>query len=172
VKRGRWAINESFIQTPWFGIYVHFIYREDLDPVPHDHPWNFIRMVLRGSYIENYTVDPANGPAYPQMILPFRPLFFPVNHAHRIVMVKPGTISLVLVGRKIRDWGFWGPSEVAPPRTWVDYRDALGLRPAEGVTASQQPITMRHEEVYMEVHPTPASFVPRDEFARNFEGTG
>ena len=147
--RQRWAFNETFIigkqdnpmmkrwrliQTPWFWIYVHFIYREDLDPVMHDHPWNFWRMVLRGGYIENYVTDPASRISHPQMILPFRPLRFPVNHAHRIVMVKPRTVSLVLVGRRLRDWGFWGPGEFYPPRTWVDYRDALGLRPTEGVT--------------------------------------
>lgn len=149
MSKGRWAIWETFIigkqhnpmmkrlrvvQTPWFGIYLHFIYREDLDPVPHDHPWNFWRMVLRGGYVENYLDDPASGPARPQMILPFRPTFFPTYHAHRIVMVKPGTISLVLVGRKVRSWGFWGPSEARGPRTWTDYRDVLDLRPSEGVT--------------------------------------
>ncbi len=147
--RARWAFNERFIigkqdnpmmvrwrlaQTPWFGVYIHFIYREDLDPVPHDHPWMFWRMVLRGGYIENYLTDPAHGDALPQMILPWRPLRFPTHHAHRIVMVKPGTVSLVVVGRKRRAWGFWGPQESHAPRVWVDYRDALGLRPQEGVS--------------------------------------
>jgi hypothetical protein len=166
--RRRWGLFQTFmigrqnnpmmkrlrlIQTPWFGVYVHFIYREDLDPVPHDHPWNFWRMVLRGGYIENYTADPTNELGRPQMILPWRPLRFPVDHAHRIVMVKPGTVSLVLVGRKRRVWGFWEPLPdastygdrlaaalgasitIRPAARWVDYRDALGLRPTEGVSA-------------------------------------
>lgn len=158
--RRRWGLLQTFvigrqdnpmmkrvrlIQTPWFGVYVHFIYREDLDPVLHDHPWNFFRMVLRGGYVENYADDPASGTSLPQMILPWRPLRFPTSHAHRIVMVKPGTVSLVLVGRKHRTWGFWEPIKAEldpydPPwhvpngARWVDYRDALGLRPTEGVT--------------------------------------
>lgn len=150
-SKGRWAVNKRFvigtqdnpmmvrwrlIQTPWFGIYVHFIHREDLDPVPHDHPWVFWRMVLRGGYVENYFENPRHSFGYPQVIMPFRPLRFPTTHAHRIVMVKPGTISLVVVGRKQRVWGFWGPEQICdmvPNRKWVAYHDAFGLRPTEGV---------------------------------------
>lgn len=147
-NRARWAINERFVigkqsnpmmvrwrlvQTPWFGVYVHFIYREDLDPVPHDHPWVFWRMVLRGAYREHYLADPAGGMILPREIRRLRPERFPVKHAHRITEVEDGTVSLVVVGRKRRVWGFWGPREDAAPRTWVDYRDALGLRPTEGV---------------------------------------
>jgi hypothetical protein len=143
-RRRRWALLQTFvigkqnnpmmkrvrvIQTPWFGIYVHFIYREDLDPWSHDHPWNFWRMVLKGGYIENYSDDPSRGLFSPQMILPWRPLWFPTNHAHRITMVKPGTVSLVLVGRKQRTWGFWRPKRGADDRReWHDYREVLGLR--------------------------------------------
>lgn len=98
------------IQTPWFGIYVHFIYREDLDRDLHDHPWGFWRMVLKGAYHEAYNIEPSNPwSAVPQMHLPFRPNFFPVEHSHRITMVQPGTVTLVLVGRKKRTWGFWVP---------------------------------------------------------------
>lgn len=147
--RARWGLLQTFvigrqsnpmmkrvrlIQTPRFGIYLHFIYREDLDPVPHDHPWVFWRMVLKGGYGEVYFADPANGSGHYQGITPFRPSRFPTEHAHRIWHVEPGTVSLVLVGPKRRVWGFWGPSEEHTPRTWVDYRDALGLRPTEGVS--------------------------------------
>lgn len=146
--RSRWSLNETFvigkqdnpmmkrwrlIQTPWFGLYVHFIYREDLDLVPHDHPWNFWRVVLRGGYGERYFSEPAVGEGRYQAIQPFRPSRVPTSAAHRIWHVEPGTVSLVLVGRKHRVWGFWGPDENHAPRTWVDYRDALGLRPTEGV---------------------------------------
>jgi hypothetical protein len=145
--RRRWGFNERFVigkqdnpmmerwrilQTPWGGLYVHFIFREDLDPVPHDHPWRFWRMVLKGGYLEEYFVQPSTGDLLKgfQTHLPLRPSRFPTEHAHRIVSVIPGTISLVLVGPKSRVWGFWDNG------TWIDYRDALGLRPSEGVTDS------------------------------------
>lgn len=148
-KRPRWGLLQTFIigrqgnpmmkrirliQTPAFGVYLHLIYREDLDPVPHDHPWAFWRMVLRGGYGEFYFSDPAAGRPLPQAVTPFRPSRFPTSAAHRIWYVEPGTVSLVVVGRKHRVWGFWGPSEEIAPRTWVDYRDALNLRPTEGVS--------------------------------------
>lgn len=130
------------IQTPWFGVYLHFIYREDLDPVPHDHPWVFWRIVLRGWYHEIYLRDAERGPRESPKQAPWRPSKVPTSHAHRITYVCPGTVSLVLVGPKIRTWGFWTPeaewSSETGTRTWVDYRDALHLRPTEG-SRSQHP---------------------------------
>jgi hypothetical protein len=139
--RARWGLNEHFVigrpgnpmmerwrlvQTPWFGLYVHFIYREDLDPVPHDHPWAFRSLVLHGGYFEELHERPGNGHSREVWHGPRSLHRFPLHWAHRIVHVQPGTITLVLVGRKVRTWGFYDGS------TWMDYRDALGLRPAEG----------------------------------------
>lgn len=122
----RWRL----IQTPWFGVYVHFIYREDLDPVPHDHPWQFWSLILRGGYTEELHLDPrdrdgkvliANG------IPRWTWHHFPLERAHRIVYVLPRTVTLCIVGRKRRVWGFYDN------HVWIDYRDALRLRPTEGV---------------------------------------
>jgi hypothetical protein len=148
--RRRWGLFQTFVigrqdnpmmkrlrvlQTPWLGVYVHFIYREDMDPVPHDHPWTFWRCVIRGGYIEHYFDRPEQGRTYLlRAQRRWKVSQFPTEHAHRIVLVKPGTVSLVVVGRKHRAWGFWGPLETEVPRRWVDYRDALGLRPTEGVS--------------------------------------
>lgn len=144
--RARWGVNQRFvigkqdnpmmerwrlIQTPWFGIYVHFVYREDLDPVQHDHPWRFVHMVLRGGYTEEYDGRTFGAT---RTLRPFRPGYFPTDAIHRITTVKPNTVSLVLVGKKRRVWGFWVPNEVGG-LDFVDYRDALGLRPNEGVSA-------------------------------------
>lgn len=161
--RRRWGVLQSFLigqpgnpmmkrlrllQTPWFGLYLHFIYREDLDPIPHDHPWVFWRLILWGGYEERYWTLPTT-------IHPARHVWrrrgsvsrFPTEHAHYIRRVLPGTTSLVLVGPKVRVWGFWKPLNVgigsdptqptygrlvALGREWVDYRDALALRPTEG----------------------------------------
>lgn len=96
------------IQTPLFGIYVHFIYREDLDRDPHDHPWVFWRIVLKGAYTEEYY------PAKEYPMSTFRIHMsgrwfnkFPQSAAHRISAVTPGTVTLVIVGKKSAVWGFW-----------------------------------------------------------------
>lgn len=148
-RHGRWELMKTFvigsqqnpmmkrvrvIQTPLFGIYVHFIYREDLDPDPHDHPWNFFRMVLKGGYTEEYHGSIVG--AYGEL-KPFRIGYLRTDAFHRITSVKPGTVTLAVVGRKTRDWGFWVPAPhdrdnaaqgYAVTRYWHDYRDYLGLR--------------------------------------------
>lgn len=140
--RRRWGINKRFVigkpgnpmmerwrlaQTPWFGIYVHFIYREDLDPVPHDHPWAFGSLVLRGGYVEEYVDDVRIFRVYPNRVHRRWSLHrFPLRAAHRITKVLPGTVTLCVVGRKCRTWGFYDGGR------FVDHRDALGLRPTEG----------------------------------------
>ena len=141
-KRSRWDLNSRFVigqpgnpmmerwrllQTPWLGIYVHFIYREDLDPIPHDHPWQFWSFVLRGSYDEHYWPDARTFGEWERNT--FRRWSFhrfPRAASHRITHVAPKTATLVIVGRKVRTWGFWCAGR------FTDYRDALGLRPQEG----------------------------------------
>lgn len=150
--RRRWAVNERFIvgkpgnpmlerwrlvQTPWFGLYVHFIYREDLDREPHDHPWWFGSLVLRGGYDEELHADKARYPSRAPVTVThgrWSRHGFPLADAHRITKVRPGTVTLVLVGHKQRIWGFY--QDFGGQVVWVDYRLALGLglRPTEGVS--------------------------------------
>jgi hypothetical protein len=129
----RWRL----LQTPWFGIYVHLIYREDLEPVPHDHPWTFWSLILRGGYTEELHERPGSGSARLVTRHQWSVHRFPLHHAHRIVGVSthPKTVTLVLVGRKLRVWGFYDGN------VWVDYRDALRLRPTEGIAEKRPAVS-------------------------------
>jgi hypothetical protein len=49
---------------------------------------------------------------------------------HRITGVQPGTVTLVLVGPKVRTWGFYVDGR------FVDWRDACGIRPTEGARST------------------------------------
>jgi hypothetical protein len=144
--RSRWALNERFeigragdpmlerwrlVSTPWLGAYVHFIYREDLDPVPHDHPWWFWSFMLRGWYVEELHERPGSGESRNVHRKRWHAHRFPLHRAHRIIAVGRGTVTLCIVGPKVRSWGFYdGP-------TFVDFRDALRLRPTEGLAAKR-----------------------------------
>ena len=44
----RWQV----IKTRWFAIYIHGIYKADEDLHLHNHPWKFVSLILKGSYIE------------------------------------------------------------------------------------------------------------------------
>lgn len=103
----RWRV----IQTPWFGFYVHFIHREDLDRLPHDHPWSFWTWIVRGSYAEKYYPDSrfikVRGPMRYQIRRRWSLRRFPPLAAHRITATHGHVTTLVLVGRKFRTWGFY-----------------------------------------------------------------
>lgn len=124
----RWRL----LQTPLFGVYLHFIYREDLDPVPHDHPWWFCSLVLRGGYVERLVPDArlweqaVDKRRWRRSLHAFR-----LRSAHRIVKVDPGTVTLVLVGPKVRTWGFYGEGGV-----FIEWDRALGVRPTEGTRST------------------------------------
>lgn len=118
----------KLLDTRWGSAYLHEFLRSDHDRCLHDHPWPFVAIILRGGYWE-YTgiAFPGDGTYYRNdrgNILtavswrrPGSILVRPATFAHRIE-IEPGSRpwSLVLVGRKARDWGFHGPGG------WVAWR--------------------------------------------------
>jgi len=97
------------IQTPWFGLLLHFIYTPDLDQDPHDHPFNFISVILRGGYTERVFkhVREHDFSYVRRRHLRFGVNVMPVRYAHQIDDMAPHTTTLVFAGRRQRDWGFW-----------------------------------------------------------------
>jgi hypothetical protein len=99
-------------------IYLHRFLGSD-DPTPHDHPWNFVSIVLSGSYIEEL----PDGRRHRRRAghLGWRR----AEHRHRVVLAtdargaeRPCT-TLVITGRHRRDWGFWcAPGRFVP---WPHY---------------------------------------------------
>lgn len=79
-------------------VYVHEILRGDSDPDLHDHPWTFFSLILAGGYWER-TAD--NYVFHKPGTILFRPA-----HVPHQVDVDGTAWSLVLAGRKSRDWGF------------------------------------------------------------------
>jgi hypothetical protein len=102
----RWFIIAT---NPWCNIYWHRFISSD-DPVLHDHPWAFLSIVLRGSYIE---ADQHGGRRRRAGHVAFRR----AQHRHRIILEltpspdgpageRPCT-TLVITGPHRRQWGFW-----------------------------------------------------------------
>ena len=105
------------VQTPWFGIFIHAIIGPDPDPDPHDHPWNFWSLILCGGYIEHYYIKQDGrvlSRRWPRWSLR---KMAAEGVAHKITSVKKNTWTLVLVGRRQRDWGFWTSDG------WVYFRE-------------------------------------------------
>lgn len=120
-KEDPYLIRYILIQTPLFSIYVHKLVRSDYERALHDHPWDFISLILKNGYSEEVerfarfdTVDgsPLHVPQPYRMIHKNKAgqlLFRKGEHRHRVIiedLSKPGW-TLVLTGRRKRKWGFW-----------------------------------------------------------------
>jgi hypothetical protein len=126
-RSARWAFMEKFVvpqydgdgnyltrwrvvQTPWFGLYLHRMDGPDPRPTLHDHPWHFLSIVLRGGYVER-RLDPLT------MEVDEGHVVRRVNHVHakdahsiRRLLRTP-TWTLLLVGKRVRTWGYIEPED-------------------------------------------------------------
>lgn len=113
------------VQTPWFGIMFHRIFRPDNQRDLHDHPWSFLSIVLLGWYDE----DVIHQCPYPDCAFALCPSsrrvrwfnFKRAEDRHSIRAVSRSPIwTLVFTGPKRRTWGFWVDSGTRWVK-WTDY---------------------------------------------------
>lgn len=134
-------IRYKLINTPFGGIYIHRFMRPDMDRHMHDHPWNFATFILNGSYTELFDPLPnlygmSPGPTYKRY---WRKLSFHrmhTNQAHMVTKISNYTplITLVFVGPKKDDWGFYTLNG------WVQWEkyDRIAKSWREGLTDEAQ----------------------------------
>jgi hypothetical protein len=114
----RWRL----IQMPLFGLYIHHIFLPDKDRDPHDHPWPFVTMILRGGYDERVYENPDRALTHLKIWDQFSVHRFRTSWAHQILTIRPNTFTLVLTGRRRRVWGFW------TDEGWVRWQDYNALK--------------------------------------------
>lgn len=122
----RWALNAKMaipcrdgipylfrrrlIQTPWFGVYLHDIFEPDGDRDPHNHPWSFLSVVLRGGYTERLHRIPWVDLSWNKAQTWRRGSvhYMGRDTAHRIIKTEPGLMTLIITGpRRSSGWGFF-----------------------------------------------------------------
>ncbi len=89
-----------YIETPWFSIRLHHWLTGDDTRAHHDHPWDFLTLVLFGGYTD-CSADKAE-----RMTLG-RLAFRRATHRHTVKVDPGGCWTLLLTGPKLRYWGFW-----------------------------------------------------------------
>lgn len=111
--------------TPWFQIMLHRIYRPDRQRDLHDHPWSFLSIVLRGSYIEDVPCPLGEhcGP-HGRTVRWWNWKRSTDRHSIRWVSRRP-VWTLVITGPKRRTWGFWVDSGARFVK-WTDYEKLYG----------------------------------------------
>ena len=92
----RWEI----LKTRWGSIWLHAIYKADADKHLHNHPWDFISVVLRGSYYEQTPL--GNKKQYPGKIN-----VRDGSEYHKILeLVSPVVYTLFFASKPKRLWGY------------------------------------------------------------------
>jgi hypothetical protein len=117
-------MKRFLVKTPWGYLRFHRILRADAGRDLHDHPFDFHSFILWGGYTEEI---PCNLPQLREfkarLVNHFRAgdvIFRKAEDAHALTAVLPGTLTLVICGKKKREWGF------LTDQGWVHWREYHG----------------------------------------------
>lgn len=135
---GRYWLRPYSADRPGIAARVHHIATPDADRHMHDHPWDFVSLVLRGGYTElrPVAVEPCfEGEEERSFEVTRRAgslAFRRATDRHRIVAVLPDTWTLFVTGPKRHWWGFHTPRGKVH---WQDYVSAHNTAPIAEATA-------------------------------------
>ncbi len=120
----RWSL---WLPFGW-SIKLHQILRADDDRCEHDHPWCFLRIILKGGYLEVVGADKRVAVRKPwRPWAPWRVYWCGPDFSHRILDLLSGTSwTLVICGPRMREWGFFTREGWMHWRSFVDA--AIGKR--------------------------------------------
>ena len=99
----------------FFNIYLHCILADDDDRALHDHPFDNVSVLLKGSYREHLKGGLS------KIVRRFRPRFRRAECAHRLEVVDGPVWSLFITGPRRREWYFHCPQGLV---VWTDFVDA------------------------------------------------
>jgi hypothetical protein len=91
----RWVIDLWL-----FSVRVHHWIGSDDPRYYHDHPWPYVTLVVRGSYLDR---SPAGDVELKAPMIAFRRS----GHRHTVQVAAGGCWTVMLAGPEIRRWGFW-----------------------------------------------------------------
>lgn len=120
-----------------FAAFLHVYYREDWARALHTHPWEWsLSIVLRGEYIEERGFLFGRSGIHSRLRRVRWFNFLTRYSTHRIIAVKPGTITLFIHGRKRSEWGFIVNGIECGSMTFVPHAEYVkaheGEKPKEG----------------------------------------
>lgn len=101
----RWVLR-----TPWFMLRVHHILRGDNERHFHDHPMDFVSLILRGGYVEFTPNNP------PRICRPGAIVSHKAEDLHFLKLRGQSAWTFLITGQYRREWGFqtedgWIPAD-------------------------------------------------------------
>lgn len=107
--------RRTLLNLKWFSVRVHEWIRSDDARYLHDHPWDFVTIVLRGSYID---VSPSCRDQLQTGSIRFRR----ATHQHYVEVPASGAVTLLITSAPLRNWGFHvGTKFIRPLRYFGKY---------------------------------------------------
>ena len=102
-------------------LYLHCFHTSDPQVTFHDHPWDWLTVVLDGHYRE-HRPDTYYDREAGDVGLAFS------EQPHWIELLSHTAWTLFITGPKCREWGFL--ANPTDPASWTHWQDYLGLTPA------------------------------------------
>jgi hypothetical protein len=125
-ENGPYMVRYKLFRCPWFKIFLHHILRSDEDEELHDHPWNFVSLILWSGYHE---ILPTKGhpsvPDWPRRIRTGAVVRHRAADAHRLILERPAWTLVAVTGKK-RHWGFWTKDGWLPYEEFFDRKYGAG----------------------------------------------
>lgn len=153
-KKEQWVILEKFVigpdsdpymirwrlfECPWFRVFFHRILRDDNDRHLHDHPFNFVSLIVNGGYVEHTPSWHVMGETVSRTVKPLSIVRHRATDLHRLSLLRRKVAvitnvckgvthvgekeivvsawTLVFAGRRLREWGF------NTERGWISWKD-------------------------------------------------
>lgn len=89
-----------------YSIRIHKWYRSDDKRYMHNHPWWFITFVIKGSY-KDVSLGLFKDIYQNDYLKRFHIRYRKPNHTHYVEIPKGGCTTILITGRKNKQWGFW-----------------------------------------------------------------
>lgn len=88
-------------------VYIHHVAKSDEERDPHDHPWDFISLVLKNGYTEKVW-DSKDRNSFKTFVRnPGKIVYHKVSQFHQLKLNSEGAWTLVVAGRRKHNlWGY------------------------------------------------------------------
>jgi len=96
---------------------IHEILRSDNERHPHSHPWSYLTVILRGSYLEQRYNDEGDLVDY-RAHGPGSILWRPAGSLHRLSLFDGPVTTLFITFKKRGGWGFQVDGKIIPHREY------------------------------------------------------
>lgn len=110
------------LQTPWFAFYIHQICQSDSDKDMHDHPWNFLSLILKGAYREASKLYPDFNSIVQRDCNPGNIISHSRMDAHQITLLTKVVWTLVFTFGRRSIWGY------QTPQGWIRHDEYRKLK--------------------------------------------